>query len=238
MTLGVGVGGSFKVKTTREKAACLFLDDHSDLDWVMQPCNTFYEYVEAHERHWKEYFRAMGFNYKEHGIVLVTGAVKTSSWGIAVMSGGSTDHQISFSAPVGGVASAGAGFGYETKTLPSRSVRKGPLPPVNTPVVAYGSNNPLPRNQTIFLRYIKLKYRWKLIRSLEAAGSKRSDEPSEDESGSPEPEIETNESSVCVLYCTSKVIGFKPYHRATIHSTMFLITYWRYALFAYTWIPL
>lgn len=199
MTLGVGVGGSFKIKTTKERAACLFLQDHASLDWVMQPCKPFYDYVETHERHWKEFFRKMGFETRDHGIVLVTGAVKTSSWGIAVMSGGSTDHQISFSAPVGGLAAAGGGFSYETKSLPSRAVRKGPLPLLEASAITTDDISLLPRNQTIFLRYIKVKYRWKVLRSLEAAGEKGKEDMAEDESGSPEPEIETNENSVCIL---------------------------------------
>ncbi|KAK7684197.1 hypothetical protein QCA50_012521 [Cerrena zonata] len=196
---GLGVKGSLKITTTKDKAACLFLKDPAIRDYVPQPCLPFYKYLETHERHWKEFFRAIGLDCKQpaHNPVLVTGSVKTSSWGIVVMSGESEEHQISFDAPIGHVATAGAGIGYKKETSHAPTVRMGPLPPPNALNIPQEvkPRSPNEYDQTIFLKYIKIKYRWGILKKLEAAGSKRSEDPAEDESGSPQPEMESNESS-------------------------------------------
>ena len=148
--------GNFRVRTTREKAACLFLPDFASLEHVMQPCRPFYDYVEKHERSWRDYFQEMEIDYEEHGIVLVTGTVNTSSWGITVMPGGLTDYRVSFNSRAGDMILTGTGFPYEMTTWNSGVTRRS-----QHPVVIQGPDQTC--DHTVFLKYMKIKYRRKTI---------------------------------------------------------------------------
>ena len=152
--------GNFRVRTTREKAACLFLPDFASLEHVMQPCRPFYDYVEKHERSWRDYFQEMDVDYEEHGIVLVTGAVNTPSWGIAVMPGGLTDYRVSFNDHPGGTALTGTAFPYEMTTWNSGVMRRSQHP---SDIQGLAQRPDRTYDHTVFLKYIKIKYRRKII---------------------------------------------------------------------------
>ena len=148
--------------------------------------------MKKHVKNWKKYFiKEFGDDGMDRGIMLVTGAVKTSSWGTAVISGGAADYDISFQLSAPGLASAGVDVTYANQTVLPVIVRQGP----NGQVRRQGNN--LPHDQTIFLHYEKLKCRKGLIERLLAGGSKKEDHgPLEDASNSPTPEFESNETLV------------------------------------------
>ena len=87
------------------------------------------------------------------------------------------------------------------------TLREGPsMPPVrlgNGPNLIQALNNPAPQDQTIFLRYIKIKYRvFGLLRKIVAAGEKHDDGHSD----SSEPELEPGEGPVCKLFISSRFL--------------------------------
>ena len=183
---------------SEHEGACLFLKDRAVEDKILESCQSFRKYAAEHEPNWSEFFKSIQRNHKVSGIVLVTGVVKTSGWGIAVFAGGTSEQTITFSAPVGAFASTGGGISFQNIEHPQMTLREGPsMPPVRlgdrrNPTQAL--NNPAPQDQTIFLRYVKIKYRvFGLLKTIVAAGSKRDD----GRSGSPEPELEPGEGPVC-----------------------------------------
>ena len=186
--------------SSKHEGACLFLKDRAVEDKILESCQSFRKYAAEHEPNWSEFFKSIQYNHKVSGIVLVTGVVKTSGWGIAVFAGGTSEQTITFSAPVGAFASTGGGISFQNIEHPQMTLREGPsAPPARLadsrkPDVVQAPNTPPPLDQTIFLRYVKIKYRvFGLLKTIVAAGSKRDD----GRSGSPEPELEPGEGPVC-----------------------------------------
>ena len=185
---------------SEHEGACLFLKDRAVEDKILESCQSFRKYAAEHEPNWSEFFKSIQYNHKVSGIVLVTGVVKTSGWGIAVFAGGTSEQTITFSAPVGAFASTGGGISFQNIEHPQMTLREGPsIPPVRltkkqNPDVVQAPNTPPPRDQTIFLRYVKIRYRFfRLLRQVVAASEMHDDGHSD----SSEPELEPGEGSVC-----------------------------------------
>ena len=213
LTTGVGVGGKIKLASSKQEGACLFLKDRAEEDKVLESCESFRRYAIEHEPSWSDFLKSIQYNYKASGIILITGVVTTTAWGIAVFAGGTSEQTITFSAPVGAFASTGGGISFQNIEHPQMTLREGPsIPPVRITdppdsdaaqaqsVVVQASKTLPPLDQTIFLRYVKIKYRvFGLLKTIVAAGSKRDD----GHSSSPEPELEPGEGPVCkfILIC-------------------------------------
>ena len=186
-----------KVASSKQEGACLFLKDRAEEDKVLESCESFRKYAIEHEPTWSEFFKTLQYNYKVSGIILITGVVTTTGWGIAVFAGNTSEQIINFSAPVGAFASTGAGISFQNIQHPQMTVREGPsMPPRrlgSQPHLVKSPDGSIPRDQTIFLRYVKIKYRvFGLFRNIVAAGARSDDEPRD----SPGPELEPSEEPV------------------------------------------
>ena len=183
---------------SEHEGAFLLLKDRVVEEKVLESCQSFRKYAAEHEPNWSEFFKSIQRNHKVSGIVLVTGVVKTSGWGIAVFAGGTSEQTITFSAPVGAFASTGGGISFQNIEHPQMTLREGPsMPPVrlgDRRNLTQALNNPVPQDQTIFLRYVKIKYRvFGLLKTIVAAGEKHDGGHSD----SSEPELELGEGPVC-----------------------------------------
>lgn len=195
--VNIGAGVNVEFKCSKHEGACLLLKDWGSQYGITDVCTAFKKYAGKHGANWTNYFERENCDVKKSGITLVTGVVKTSGWGHASIKGESVEGRLTFSAPVGGFASADAKGSYKIVNRGSVVSRAGPPQrDIDPAYVKEHHHSGFPRDQTAFIRYLKIKHRlWGVWTRIEARGEDGSTgfDPSTDERGSPQ--LETEEGS-------------------------------------------
>ncbi|GJE89856.1 Zn(II)2Cys6 transcription factor [Phanerochaete sordida] len=134
------------------------------------------EYVRLFHAFWHAFAVAQGREIAPEDIVLVTGWLKTSEWALAAISNHGSSHAISFSAS-GGVA--GAEFGVEHSTSAEMSVTQRSGPKLAAGASADAGMH-AKRDQCLFVKYYKVKYRRFLPLKITAMAQPRDMDHEED----------------------------------------------------------
>lgn len=117
----------------------------------------FRDYMYRHHASWYALVRAKGLDIRRDDIIFVSGCVKAAQWAITVFGDAGAAHAFAFSAPGGSVVASKFEFATETQTTASAAQRAGP---VRASVGGKGVRQEEgPKDQCLFLRYYKVKYR-------------------------------------------------------------------------------
>lgn len=174
---GVSAGYSFKCK--EQKGAVAIPGDYGVLCVVHQ--NTaFPEYIRQHHSSWCDLAQAIGLALRPEDIILVRGWLKTSEWAIAAVLSEGHAHTFSIGVDTGlSLAQAHLDIGTSTEVDVPAIHRSGPIDATERR-----------RNQCLFLRYYKVKYRPGPLRFLgmkivAGAGARDSDSYRDSEGSTP-----------------------------------------------------
>lgn len=139
----VGIGAGIDFSCTCEKGAILVLPDGACRE-DLRRLEKFRHAAEQHAMAWYEHARHCGLN--PESLYLVTGCVKTSSWGVASILNASEERSACLKFTAASVAGAGASYSYSWETHSPADVRSGPKPPSEV------------QNQCVFLRGFKISF--------------------------------------------------------------------------------
>lgn len=131
--------------------------------------------------------------FKKDEILLISGVIKTPTWHMASFMEKGVDYELAFQGQFGPVAQAGAGFSYQNENHQSVTTREGPRHRLSEfkPGVE-------PKDQTIFIHYYKVKFRYILPMKVVASGKEGAadDENMPDQDTSPQgvssPQVEVD----------------------------------------------
>lgn len=138
----------------------------------------FFDYVRRHHKSWYELARSLGLALKPEDIILVSGWLKTTEWAVAAILTEGKAHAFSMSVdPGSSIVQARLDIEHSTNRKLSTSHRKGP-----------NKVTERRRDQCLFLRYYKAKYRLTLFKFLGmkivAAADPEDHRPDHDSEGS------------------------------------------------------
>ncbi|EKM58644.1 uncharacterized protein PHACADRAFT_89112 [Phanerochaete carnosa HHB-10118-sp] len=167
-----GVSISYKFECKKREGAILVPGSDVTLSHVQANPRTR-EYVRLHHSSWHRFAIDQGREISPEDIVLVIGWLKTSEWAVAAVANRGKSHSISFGTE-GSIASAEFGIERSEEAVASVSQRSGPKRQnLDTPA---GHR----RNQCLFVRYCKAKYRRFLPMKIVAGAEPRDMGDSED----------------------------------------------------------
>jgi len=139
----VGIGAGFDFSCTCEKGAILVLPDGAFRE-DLRRLEKFRHAAEHNAMAWYGHARNCGLN--PESLYLVTGCVKTSSWGVASISNASEERSACLKFTAASVAQASASYSYSWETYSPADVRNGPKPASEV------------KNQCVFLRGFKISF--------------------------------------------------------------------------------
>lgn len=163
-----GVSLSYKFECKSQEGAILVPGSDITLSHV-QASSHFREYVRLHHASWHAFAADQGRTIAPEDIVLVIGWLKTSEWAVAAVANRGKSHAISFGAQ-GSIASAEFGIEHSAEAVMSVSQRSGPKRGADeSPDELAGRK----RDQCLFVRYYKVKYRRFLPMKITAGAEPR-----------------------------------------------------------------
>jgi hypothetical protein len=139
----VGIGAGINFACTCEKGAILVLPDGAFRE-DLRRLEKFRHAAEHNAMAWYGHARNCGLN--PESLYLVTGCVKTSSWGVASILNASEERSACLKFTAASVAEASASYSYLWETYSPVDVRNGPKPPSEV------------QNQCVFLRGFKISF--------------------------------------------------------------------------------
>lgn len=142
-----GVSAAYSFKCKSQKGAIVIPGDYGMLHYVLKN-DAFLEYITRHHHSWYELARSRKLSVNPEDIVLVSGWLKTSEWAMAALVNEGSSHALSFSADGCSVAQARFGVERSSDVEMSAFQRSGP-----------GDVTNKIRDQCLFIRYYKAKYR-------------------------------------------------------------------------------
>ena len=169
---------------------------------ILGGCLSALKYAARQEPKWSEYFESIGYDHRAHGIVLITGVTTTAGWGIAAYARGTKERTITFDVPLALYGSVSSELSFQNRDFPRMTLREGPS---TLPRRFQGQSHLLqaldaaapPKDQNIFLNYIKIKYRiLGFLKSIKAEGERKEDGT---HGAPPGAELGPGEEPVCSL---------------------------------------
>jgi hypothetical protein len=139
----VGIGAGINFSCSCEKGAILVLPDGASREDLRRLVK-FRHAAEQNAVAWYEYARHCGL--EPESLYLITGCVKTNSWGVASIYNASREHGASLTFTASSIAEMSASYNYSWETYSPADVRCGPKPPSKV------------HNQCAFLRGFKISF--------------------------------------------------------------------------------
>ncbi|KAJ7126174.1 heme peroxidase [Mycena epipterygia] len=149
--LPLGAGATVEISTSSKETAVLLLPDGASRSDLRRK-KRFRDYALKHAQQWYAFVNGSLERMIGSGdLYLVTGVDKSSSWSVAALENRAEDCNISLKLKASQVGSAGAGWAWEWERS-SSSAHSGPR---GVPQ----SEEPQPKNQTVFLRGFRVAIR-------------------------------------------------------------------------------
>lgn len=189
-----GVSAAYSFDCKDQKGAIVVPGDYASLRLVRRN-DRFFDYVRQHHKSWFEFARSLGLDVKPEDIILVSGWLKTTEWAVAAVLAEGKAHAFSLNVdPGSSIVQARLDIEHSTNHKLSTSHRKGP-----NKITARR------RDQCLFLRYYKAKYRFARFKFLGmkivAAAEPQPDDPHHDSEGSA---AGTRSICICCWLATAK----------------------------------
>ena len=166
--IDVGIGAGFDFSCSCEKGAILILPDGASRK-DLQTVNKFRRAIEHNAAAWCEFVRNGGRT--PESLYLVTGCVKTSSWGVASIFNQSSTREASLKFIPASMGEGSGSLSYLWDTYSPLDTRRGPDPPSEA------------QNQCVFLRGFKITFS-EGFRTLWSGNPNITDESDENRYGS------------------------------------------------------
>ncbi|KAF7980582.1 hypothetical protein HWV62_37763 [Athelia sp. TMB] len=145
-----GVDAAYTLKSSFSEAAVLNMPDGaSSVDY--RGLKELRSYAIRNGESWYEFINGtLGLEAPNGSLYLVTGCDKSTTWGIAAVSHGSSSNTIALRFTTAQVVQAAASYSYSWETHCPAFVRTGP---------DLRKDEPLPQNQCLFVRGLKIRVR-------------------------------------------------------------------------------
>ncbi|CAL1715486.1 unnamed protein product [Somion occarium] len=162
MSLGADASGEMipidlacRYTCSRNEGALLVLKDHATSEAVFANAQ-FVEYMLRHHQSWCDFARNQGFLLDKEDIILVRGWVKTTSWTVAAFTNQGDSLELTFGSKANLYAHVSVSTAVSTHHSHSVEYRDGPNRMTKT---MDEEPSPQRKDQCVFLRYYKIKYR-------------------------------------------------------------------------------
>ncbi|KAJ3554729.1 hypothetical protein NM688_g2957 [Phlebia brevispora] len=159
---GSGVNLGYYFECSSHQGAILHLNAPADMKSV-QPNDVFPSYMKAHHRSWIDFLQTVRQIKRDVSeVLLVRGHVKASGWAVAAFQSKARRLGGSITANFAPAQNAGLALSIYHNTGMMRAFHYGPN--VSVQSILSGSDQDVPsKNQCVFLRYYKIRYRFGLF---------------------------------------------------------------------------